>query len=217
MKPTTRIAFVIDKSFSMDDIKGAAITNYNEQIQQAQINSESQNILCSLVTFNADVFEHYWDQPADTIPILTDKTYIPCGGTALRDAIGYVLTKQAKTQCDEGDAFLVVVISDGLERDSKVFSADQLRSLISEKQATGKWTISYMGCDESYLRVLSRETGIPIANMAAFNVHDTAIAKRGLTRGTERMNAYYEMRTSGSTNCVNMYSVDSNNSADFSK
>lgn len=211
----TYFIIILDRSFSMKDAAHAAITDFNEQIQAVRNRSEAQDISCSLIIFNDEVNEHYWDASPFDIPDLDDSKYLPNGGTALRDALGYAITKMSKVKLGKDDAVLVKVISDGMERDSQHYSVDSLRKLIEQRQDTGQWTISYLGCDESYLKKLSAETGIPLANFAAIDVKNASIAKKGLTRGTARMDMYFDNRARGFTSCANMYSDVSGRSADY--
>lgn len=177
-KLITKVAVLLDKSGSMQKRRQQAIESYNEQVQQIRLNSKEQEIRCCLVTFNGNVEEHLWNQPADTLQDATLEDYNPAGATAMRDAIGYVVKKWlAEPDYNDPDVtHLVIVITDGQSGDDKVYShhnADSMasyRELIEGCEASGKWAFTMMGCSKEYLIQLSRETGIPQSNFAEFSV-----------------------------------------------
>jgi len=234
-KPTTHVAIVLDRSGSMGSIRKQALENYNEQIQQMKENAKDQDIFCSLVTFNGEVYEHLWDKPAAELEEADENAYVPSGGTAMYDALGYTIKKLKETTTDDGNtAYLIVVISDGAENASKYFGVpyslneadlklfsktgrSDLKVLIEDCQTTSKWTFSYMGCDESYLRQVAAQTGIPISNMAAFSTQDSHSASLGFARSRQRCNSYYEGRTKGFTSSNMLYSDNAMCAADFTQ
>lgn len=219
-KPKTHVVLVLDRSGSMGSIARQAINHFNEQRQQAILNSKDQDITVSLVTFNADVFEHAWLAPAEEVGELDADTYRPSGGTAWYDALGYAVDKlKATTEDDENTAYLVVSITDGDENSSShyggVYDSSIINALIEECQGTNKWTFTFMGCDANKLKQVSRATGIPMSNMALWSGDNAQIAEKSLHRSTERHNAYYACRTRGVTASNNMYSESDGLAADF--
>ena len=96
-KTITHVAILLDKSGSMAKTKEQAIVGFNEQIQQIKENAKDQDIRTYLITFNASVFEHVWGEPAEKLTEASAEDYIPSGGTAMRDAIGYTLQKLLDT------------------------------------------------------------------------------------------------------------------------
>jgi uncharacterized protein YegL len=206
-RPKTHVAVVLDRSGSMKSIAAQALQNYNEQIQQMKENAKDQDIFCSLVTFNGNVFEHLWDQPADTLEEADAESYQPDGGTAMRDAVGYTVKKLLDTTTpDENTAYLIVVISDGYENQSQHYSAADLRSLVNHCQGTKKWTFTYMGCSESYLNQVAQETGIPISNMAAWSNRTEESSSFAFGEARNRNSRYYGSRAKGIVAADSYYS-----------
>jgi len=227
-KPVTHAVLILDQSGSMQDTKAAAVQNYNEQIQQAKLNSKDQNIFCSLITFNGDVFEHIWCEPAENLNEATETDYITEGATAMRDAIGYTVKKLLETtdHKDENISYLVVIVSDGEENSSKYFKRlsysdisagkkDELKSLMEEVQKTKRWTFTYMGCDDAYIKKVSEETAIPIANCAKWSNATLAMATKGLYQNKVKLEKFYACRSAGLTASDNVYSDDVHCLADF--
>jgi hypothetical protein len=95
----------------------------------------------------------------------TAENYLPEGWTAMRDAIGYTIRKM-KATCEDGPdvSYLIMVISDGEENASKHVQVGELRDIIGGLDK--RWTVTYMGCDDKYLKQVSEQTGIKLSNMA---------------------------------------------------
>ncbi len=210
-KPKTHVAIVMDRSGSMGRIAQQAIDHYNEQRTQMMENAKDQDITVSLVTFNANVFEHNWLTPAGQLAEADSHSYHPAGATAWYDALGYTIDKLKKTtNPDEDTAYLVISISDGEENDSKHygnrFNPSVIRSMIDECNATGKWTFTYMGCSDEDIKKVARDIGIPIENMGRWSNENAEVAAHSLRRSTARTNMYYAARAKGQTACSNVYS-----------
>ena len=78
-------------------------------------------------------------------------TYTPNGSTALYDAIGEaVMSLKARAgnefENDQASA-VVIILTDGYENASKLFSIKNVRNMIRELEDTGKWTFSFLGAD----------------------------------------------------------------------
>lgn len=215
----TYVAFVLDKSGSMAGTQRETIEGFNEQIQQLKENTKNNkgDFLVSLVTFNGDVFEHFWDKNILEIEEASDKDYNPSGSTALRDAVGYTLNKLSKSQEDEDTAYLVVIISDGCENASQKINSDALREQIESLKAKGNWTFTYMGCDEAYLRKISQEMAIPLGNMASWNNTTSRSTKRGLQHHNMALCRYTTARSSGEMVASDSFYSADNAPADFTE
>jgi uncharacterized protein YegL len=213
----TYVAIVLDKSGSMASTKEKTIVGYNEQVQQLKVNAKDQEILVSLVTFNGEVYEHMWNESAEKLSEATAEDYMPHGGTAMRDAQGYTIKRlQETTDPNEKDvAYLVIVISDGETLNDKHFSKPQLRELIDGCQATGRWTFTYLGCSENYLKEMAHETGIPVSNMAVWDNSRDDTALRGMRQTAIRSSGYFAARAKGATAVCNYMSDDLDSVADF--
>jgi len=205
MKPKTYVAIILDKSGSMASTKNAAICGFNEQIQQLKEDSKTQEIYCSLVTFNGTVFEHLWNVPADKLSEANADDYRADGSTAMRDAIGYTVQKLLNTtdHTDLNTAYLIITISDGMSNADMHYNVSALRELSESCQATKRWTFTYIGCDETYLREIANQTATPIANMAAWSNHDSKSTKRGMSNAAKRQKKYFEERNLGQVGTMN--------------
>lgn len=219
VKPKTYITIILDQSGSMINTKAQAVQGYNEQVQQMKINAKDQDIFCSLVTFNGDVFEHLWCEPAEKLAEATAEDYLTSGSTAMRDAVGYAIEKlQRTTDPKEDIAHLVIVISDGAENSSKHYSVGALRELKDSVDRTGKWTFTYMlGCDDEYLHKIAKEMNVPISNMAKWSNARPELAVRGMKQHVNKTQNYYNNRNVGFCSQSNVYSEDPCKLADFTE
>lgn len=208
MSMITRVLMILDQSGSMGGTKAQAVQGYNEQVQQMKLNSKTQKILASLITFNGEVFEHMWDVPAEELTEASAEDYRTEGSTAMRDAVGYGIEKLQKTaDPNEKDvAYLVVIISDGEENASSHYSESALRELKDSVDRTGKWTFTYMGCDEKYLKKVAHEMNIPISNVAKWSNSRPELAAKGMHQNAVKMRSYYSARAGGQTTNSNVYS-----------
>jgi uncharacterized protein YegL len=200
-KQTTHVAIILDRSGSMWRTKTATVRGYNEQVQQIKEDAQDENhdIFVSLVTFNGSVTEHLWCVPAEQLEEADEEDFIPKGTTALRDAMGHTIQKLLDTTDseDKDTAYLICLISDGEELSSKHFSKDALRELTESVQNSDRWTINYMGCDESYLKKIAQETAVPIDNCAVW-ANDTAQnTEFAMKEMGGKLGGYFGMRSSG--------------------
>ncbi len=180
----TRIGIVLDKSSSMGRISKQAVDWYNENVTMFQDKAEKgEDIEVSCWTFNHDVFEHFVNVPAKDAQLATDESFRPSGSTAMRDAIGHAINELKRT--DDGECtYLMIVISDGQENVSREFTVEALKEMVEECNKTKRWTFTYLGCDQSYLDEVVRQTSIPKTNMASWKQDAGSVTRaRGATRG----------------------------------
>jgi uncharacterized protein YegL len=215
-KPKTYVAIVLDRSGSMSGTKKQTIEGFNEQVQQMKENSKDQEIFASLVTFNGEVYEHLWNQPAADLVEANEKDYMPTGSTAMRDGMGYAIDKLCKTPDleDENNAYLVIIISDGYENSSHRYNPSQLNEMRESLESTVRWTFSYMGCSKDAVDQVCRDYGLSASNCAVWRNDTATFARKGTKRQAQRTNKYYAARASGQCSTQNLYS-DNLSMADF--
>jgi hypothetical protein len=100
-------------------------------------------------------------RPAGDLKEAKVEDFNPNGSTAMRDAMGYTVQKLLDTD-DGNTAYLVYVISDGQTNADSHYvprfneatgqTEDVLKDLLTGVQATGRWTITYMGCSQTVPR-----------------------------------------------------------------
>ena len=216
-KVKTHVAIILDKSGSMASTKDSAIRGFNEQIQQLKEDSKSQEILCSLVTFNGDVFEHLWNVPAEQLTEANPTDFNPSGSTAMLDAVGYTVQKLLDTTNheDPDTAYLIITISDGETNQDRHHNWSSLKELTQGCEASKKWTFTYIGCSKEYMEQLAQRVGTPVANMASWSNTDSASASAGFGNMKMRQAKYFGERLMGQYAACNYSSSTTGVVADF--
>lgn len=205
-------AFVLDESGSMDVIRAKTIEMFNSVADSVAAGAKDAGIDCrvSLHTFNSYGMGKWvmFNEPAGSVPILDRSSYRPDGGTALLDAVGDTITslKNLPDANDPNVNFLVVVITDGEENQSRRFRYD-LNRLLNEVEKTDRWTIVF-NVPPKGSTYLNKSFGIPLANIREWEatnkgMNDTATANVAAVAN------YYSGTKSGLTRSTNFY-VDVN-------
>lgn len=179
MNNKTYYHLIIDKSGSMASCVNETISGYNEQIQMIrdlQKLNPDQEIMVSLTAFNHFVSHITTCSKPEDAALLTTETYVPDGSTALLDAIGESVMSLKSRASDEFNndkaTAVVVIITDGYENASRFFSVNNVRNLIRELEATGKWTFSFLGADIAALEQ-AQNLNIQKANAASYSKADS--------------------------------------------
>ena len=143
----TALLFIVDRSGSMrgirDDMVGGLSTILEQQKAQPGL------LTVDVVTFDDRVeFTHKMANP-DSVEV----TLEPRGGTALHDAIGMAVNDFAERidalpEHAKPQTIQVVVVTDGHENQSVEYSSEQVRQLISEKQADQRWDFVFLGANQ---------------------------------------------------------------------
>ena len=145
---------ILDKSGSMEDIRQAAVSGFNETlegIRKAQEKYEdSQEHNVSLVTFCSCETKYVYDRvPVSDARPLSMADYRPCCNTPLYDAMGFTLSSMRKHVEEVDDAVVVVtIITDGLENASREYTQSAIKQLVEVLKGEG-WTFTYMGANQN--------------------------------------------------------------------
>ena len=146
--PITHLAIVLDRSGSMRAIRREAVDVLNAQIEAMRRESEGQTVRASFVTFSTSVdVPIVWEEAPGVLEPIDLADYRPAGMTAMLDAVGRTV-RDLRALPDaqrEESAFLVVVISDGQENNSRHETWGSIAELIQACEATGRWTFVYQG------------------------------------------------------------------------
>ena len=210
-KPKLRnhIAIVLDESGSMGSIRIEAIDAFNQQVKAIKETTAGQQSTVSLVKFNTVVSDPvYWAQPVETMSPIGPNDYMPNGMTAMLDAVGLTIDRLRvlPDADDEDTSFLVVIISDGHENNSKKYSYRDVAERIQTLDATERWTFTYLGANQDLSQV-SADLHIPVQNTSAFIASSAGMAEgaRVHDAGTRK---YLRSRAAGQKNLKDFYVPD---------
>lgn len=152
------INFVLDKSGSMEVIRAATISGFNE-FKNDQAREEGAAVM------TLTLFDTVFNTVATAVAIadvrdLTPSTYGPSGMTALYDAVGHTLRLTDEyVAANHPDQVLFVIMTDGEENSSREFSRDKIFAVIEERQRDAGYEFVYLGANQdSY--VAGRAMGI---------------------------------------------------------
>lgn len=137
---------VLDRSGSMMSIKDDTIGSFNSYVET--LAKENPKSILSLTTFASDregIKTVIDSQLITEIEPLTDKTYVPSGGTPLYDAIGHVVSKLSEEKAKNK---ALVIITDGEENSSREYNNLAIKKLLEEKQKKENWLVIFLGADQ---------------------------------------------------------------------
>lgn len=147
-KVTTVVNFILDKSGSMETMREAVVSGFNEYVDSLRKNKD---ILFSFTLFDSDEIEkRYVAEPIKTVVPLTKDTYIPNALTPLYDAICSTV-KDIDKKLEEDSkkyASLVVIMTDGMENSSSQYNLQDFLELKKKLEAKGNWTFVFMGANQ---------------------------------------------------------------------
>jgi uncharacterized protein YegL len=152
MRPDlTEIAFVLDRSGSMNAIAGDAIGGFNTFLSQQQALPGAAHL--TLVLFDHEyLVVHDNVKIADVAP-LNERTYVPRGMTALLDAVGRTVdaigVRLAATPEDQRPAKVIVaILTDGLENASRDYTAARVSEMIRHQQQKYSWEFIFLAANQ---------------------------------------------------------------------
>lgn len=205
----TYVALVLDKSGSMETIRDETISGFNENLQEHRANGrKGGETFLSLFQFNSAVEETYFNVPIDKIEGELDKEqYVPGGMTALYDAIGVAVTKLQKFDQPGDVAFLVIVLSDGMENSSSKYNFLKIKDMRKELESTGRWTFQFIGCDPDAIRAAQ---GMGLRSHQFENTPDGV--KKLFGQVNYSTQNYYASREIGATSVANF--MDTSNTVE---
>ena len=144
------IYFLLDRSGSMESMRGDVIGGFNQFIADQQANGPDARI--TLVQFDSQDAQ---DVVIDARGIrraqpLTTATFVPRGGTPLLDATGRLIARasvreqERKVLAKHPEDITFVTITDGEENQSREYTRDAIQRLVADKQAKG-WSFVFLG------------------------------------------------------------------------
>ena len=169
---------ILDESGSMETIKKATISGFNELVQTIKgiekMFPEQQHFI-SFITFNGfGIKTHLDKQAVSTLNRIDEKIYQPSSMTPLYDAIALsVLKLRIDVAGQENTDVLVTILTDGEENASKEFTGRQVKAIINEQKERG-WTFTYIGANHDVEKVA---LNLSITNTMRFEANDADVEK----------------------------------------
>lgn len=164
-------AIIFDCSGSMDEMRQEAIDAFNAQVTTLCDRESDAVYTITLAKFSTEPHPiDLFAEDVDMLALIGLEDYKPNGMTAMLDAVGATTTRMESDIYDIGSdhvSVLVIIISDGIENNSKEYDYSSIAERITRLQDTGRWTFVYIGANQD-LSDVSARMSIPYSNMLLF-------------------------------------------------
>ncbi len=170
----TEIAFILDRSGSMESCKGAAIEGFNHFLAEQQKTE-------GLAKLTLVLFDDEYLVPVRSIPVqeavpLSGRTYTTGNCTALLDAIGRTINELGDTLAtlpEKGrpGQVIVAILTDGLENASSRFTWADISAKIKHQTEAYRWTFLFLGANQDAIATAA-QLNIAASNAATYVADD---------------------------------------------
>lgn len=166
----TELAFILDRSSSMETIRQAAIDGFNTFLRDQQ--AAPGNNRFSLVFFDTDIETRLDSIPvAEAVP-LDVETYVPRGCTALLDAIGDTIDRLGRRfdslpPADRPEHVTLAILTDGEENSSTRYSWHDVAKRIKHQTEIYSWEFLFLGASEDSIATAAK-MNIQAANASCY-------------------------------------------------
>ena len=190
-KDSSDISIVLDRSGSMSSIATDTIGGFNTFLREQQ--SVKSDATITLAQFD-NVYETvYRALDLQLAPLLTDKTFVPRGATALLDAIGRTIDETgarlaALSESERPEKVIFVILTDGEENSSSQFNAAQINAKITHQRDVYRWEFVFLGANQDAINTAS-QIGIG-AGQALTYAADGEGASDAFESVSEKMRSY---------------------------
>lgn len=193
----TEIAFVLDRSGSMDSIASTAIVGFNEFLHAHQ--SAAGQARLTLVLFDDEYLVPAASTPIRDVVPLDLTTYVPRNSTALLDAIGRTIDELGKRiaqlpEAERPGSVIVAILTDGLENASTQYGWKEVAGRIRHQRDKYSWEFLFLGANQDAIATAA-QLNIARHNSANFAAQDIDSAGRAITRRSSAL----RMRTASAS------------------
>ncbi|NPV12891.1 MAG: VWA domain-containing protein [Ignavibacteria bacterium] len=146
----TKIICILDRSGSMSSIIEDAIGGFNTFLKEQQELDDVANM--DIFLFDTEFSKVVNNVDIKNVKPMTNKTYVPRGGTALYDAIGKTIDSEldflAQNPNNRPDKTLCVILTDGEENSSREYSREKIKMMIEEMEKEFKWNFIFLAANQ---------------------------------------------------------------------
>lgn len=149
-KDLTELVFILDKSGSMGGMEADTIGGYNSLLSKQK--AVTGDAVITTVLFDQSIHLLHDRINLQAVSTLGDHDYQVGGSTALLDAVGLTIDKIGNAIKHTNDAYrpekvMVVIITDGEENASRLYSAERVKSMISRQMNKYGWEFIFLGAN----------------------------------------------------------------------
>jgi len=149
-KNALELVFILDRSGSMSGLEKDTIGGFNSMLnKQKQLEGE---VFVSTILFNSAVKVLHDRKKIHSIHSMTENDYLPCGSTALLDAVGSAIDhignihKYAR-RSDVPEKTMFVIMTDGMENASHRYDSRRVKEMIRRQEEKYGWEFLFLGAN----------------------------------------------------------------------
>ena len=189
-QPRSIITFLLDRSGSMSAIKNATIEGFNTYLTGLQGEAKAQILFTFLQFDSLSLDKVHVSRPVKEVPLLTDATFAPRGGTPLIDAAYATIraVEEAVTREDVKSRVVICIQTDGEENQSKDHTWDDLALLVKAKQEAG-WQFNFMGAGIDAYSQAAR-MNIAAANTLSYNAQNLQATRQAYGASAQNSSSF---------------------------
>jgi hypothetical protein len=175
---TTHYLLILDRSGSMQSCWNSTMNALEKQIKSiSSLADENPELPIStnVVLFSTDMERILENADVKQLNAFKKSTLEPYGGTALLDAVGTSLHRLKSVMKPDDDA-VVVILTDGEENSSTVYSYSEIEKLITRLKETNKWKFTLLGADFDAFKSIGSRVGFhdrEVLNYSKANTNQT--------------------------------------------
>ncbi len=146
----TELVFILDRSGSMAGLESDTIGGFNSLIKKQKM--QPGECFVSTVLFDNESTVLHDRIKLSQVNEMTERDYVPCGSTALTDAIGGAIHhignihKYARSE-DVPEHTMFVIITDGYENSSHIYSSNRVKAMIENEKEKYGWEFLFIGAN----------------------------------------------------------------------
>ena len=173
----TEIAYVLDRSGSMQSLVSDAIGGFNSFLSSQQQLAGRANF--TLVLFDHEYMVIHKSLDIRQVPELNARTYVPRGQTAMLDAVGRTIDDlgsrlAATPEAQRPAKVIVAIFTDGLENASTDYSHERLAAMIKLQQETYNWEFLFLAANQDAVATAAK-IAIPAKQAMNFAASPTGV------------------------------------------
>ena len=191
------IAYILDRSGSMQPLQEAAISGFN-QFLKSQLDVPGDARL-TLVLFDDEYLVPHVAVPIQDVPELNAQIYVPRGSTALLDAIGRTIKEMGARlaplqETDQPGKVIIAIFTDGLENASREYTRHHVNDLIRLCRSEKGWEFLFLAANQD---AIASAAAMAMDVNTSGNVSSTPAGYKSSGSAMSRKVRALRMKTSG--------------------
>jgi hypothetical protein len=196
---TMQVSFILDETGSMETVRDATISGFNEYIKTLKKEKNAKSIRFTLTQFDSTHVTVLYDGVTlDKVEDRNYDNYKPGAMTPLYDAVARTIKALEGKVKGKKQSALVIIQTDGEENSSREYTHADVFKMIDEKKKLG-WTFVFLGANQDRY-IASQQFGIPIGNTMNYRYNQTQSAFANTARGTSNYVSGTGMSVGAQTN-----------------